>query len=170
MELNNLKQLYVHELEDLYSAENQIVDALPKMADATKDSRLKSAFHQHLELTKKQKGRLENIFSQLGHKPDKSKCEGMRGIIKEGESFIKKDKSFFRGDVDDDVLDAALIAAAQRVEHYEISGYGTARAYAERLGFPEQAQLLQQTLDEEVRTDHELTALAESAINVKADK
>jgi len=110
MELNNLKQLYVHELEDLYSAENQIVDALPKMADATRDSRLKSAFHQHLELTKKQKGRLENIFSQLGHKPDKSKCEGMRGIIKEGESFIKKDKSFFRGDVDDYVLDAALIA------------------------------------------------------------
>ncbi|RJQ87518.1 MAG: ferritin-like domain-containing protein [Desulfobacteraceae bacterium] len=170
MQLDNLKQLYVHELQDLYSAENQITDALPKMADATKDERLRSAFLKHLEVTKHQKRRLEEIFDQLGEKPASSSCEGMQGIIKEGESFIKKEKSFFRGDIDSDVLDAALIASAQRVEHYEMSGYGTARTYAERLGYPEQASLLQQTLDEEVSTDRELTQLAESSINIKAQK
>ncbi len=170
MQLDNLKQLYIHELHDLYSAESQIVDALPKMADACKDSRLKNAFMQHLEVTKNQKHRLEKIFDQLGVKTDGEKCEGIKGIINEGESFIKKDKSFFRSDIDDDVLDAALIAGAQRVEHYEISGYGTARTYAEHLGFSEQADLLQQTLDEEVETDRELTELAASSLNIKANK
>jgi ferritin-like metal-binding protein YciE len=170
MQLENLKDLYIHGLKDLYSAEGQIVEALPKMAEATKDDRLKSAFLQHLEVTKHQKRRLEEIFNQLGQKPDSSKCEGMNGLIKEGETFIKNEESFFRGNVDSEVLDAALIASAQRVEHYEISAYGTARAYAERLGFSEHASLLQQTLDEEVKTDKELTELAESSINIKARK
>ncbi|KJS33524.1 MAG: hypothetical protein VR64_01785 [Desulfatitalea sp. BRH_c12] len=170
MKLDNLKQLYIHELNDLYSAENQILEALPKMVEATDDSRLKNAFMKHLELTKHQVRRLEEIFDQLGEKAESSKCEGMKGIIKEGESFIKKDKSFFRGDIDNDVLDAALIASAQRVEHYEISGYGTARTYAKHLGYTEQASLLQQTLDEESRTDRELTELAESSVNIKAAK
>ncbi len=170
MQLNNLKDLYIHELHDLYSAENQIADALPKMAEAAKNHRLKNAFNRHLELTRQQRSRLEQIFSQLGEKPESSKCEGIAGIIKEGESLIKKEKSFFRGDVDDDVLDAALIAAAQRVEHYEISAYGTARTYADRLGFQDQAALLQHTLKEESETDRELTQLAESHINIEALK
>ena len=168
MHLDNLKHLYIHELNDLYSAEDQIVEALPKMAEATSDDRLKNAFLKHLEVSKHQKRRLEEIFDQLGETPKMSKCEGMKGIIKEGESFIKKDKSIFRGDIDKDVLDAALISSAQRVEHYEISGYGTARTYADRLGYPEQAALLQQSLDEEVHTDKQLTELAESSINMKA--
>ena len=168
MELNNLKQLYVHELQDLYSAENQIVDALPKMAEVTRDQRLKSAFLHHLEVTRSQKKRLEQIFSQLNEDPSDSTCEGMKGIIKEGESFVKKEKSWFRGDIEDTVLDAALIASAQRVEHYEIASYGTACAYAKQLGFNEHAALLEQTLEEEKETDRELTQLAESAINIKA--
>ena len=170
MQLDTLKDLYIHELKDLYSAESQIEDALPKMADATHDHTVKNAFLQHLEVTRHQKDRLEQIFSKLGQKPDSTKCEGIKGIIKEGESFIKKDKSIFRSDVDDDVLDAALISSAQRVEHYEIAGYGTARTYADRLGFPDHAALLQQTLDEEMSTDRELTSLAETSVNIKAQK
>ena len=170
MQLDTLKDLYIHELKDLYSAESQIEDALPKMADATHDQMVKNAFLQHLEVTRHQKDRLEQIFSKLDHKPDGTKCEGIKGIIKEGESFIKKDKSIFRSDVDDDVLDAALISSAQRVEHYEIAGYGTARTYADRLGFPDHAALLQQTLDEEISTDRELTSLAETSVNIKAQK
>ena len=170
MQMNNLKDLYIHELHDLYSAENQIAEALPKMVEATKSQRLKNAFSRHLEVTRQQKKRLEQIFSQLGEEPSASKCEGIQGILKEGESLIKKEKSFFRGDIDNDVLDAALIASAQRVEHYEISAYGTARTYADRLGFPEQAALLQHTLNEESETDRELTQLAESHINIEALK
>lgn len=168
MKLNNLKQLYVHELQDLYSAENQIVDALPKMADVTHDRRLKSAFLHHLEVTRNQQKRLEQIFNELDEAPASSTCEGMNGIIKEGETFIKKEKSWFRGDIEDTVLDAALIASAQRVEHYEIAGYGTACAYADQLGFGDHAALLRQTLREEEETDRELTELAESTINVRA--
>lgn len=168
MQLDNLKDLYVHELHDLYSAENQIIEALPKMADVTTDQRLKNAFLHHLEVTRHQKERLEQIFNQLNEKPSNSKCEGMNGIIKEGESFVKKEKSWFRDDIEDNVLDAALIASAQRVEHYEIAGYGTAAAYANHLGFTDHAALLHQTLDEERETDRELTQLAESTINIKA--
>lgn len=168
MQLDNLKQLYVHELQDLYSAENQIVNALPKMAEVTSDQRLKNAFLHHLEVTQNQKKRLEQIFNDLKESPTDSTCEGMKGIIKEGETFVKKEKSWFRGDIEENVLDAALIASAQRVEHYEIAGYGTARAYANQLGFNEHAELLQQTLQEEEETDRELTQLAESTINVKA--
>jgi ferritin-like metal-binding protein YciE len=170
MQMNSLKDLYLHELKDLYSAESQIAEALPKMAEASKNQILRDAFSRHLEVTRHQKNRLEQIFQKLGERPEASKCEGIKGIIKEGESMIKQDKSIFRSNVDDDVLDAALIAAAQRVEHYEISAYGTVRAYAERLGFPEQAALLQQTLDEESATDRELTQLAESFINIEALK
>ncbi len=168
MQLDNLKELYVHELQDLYSSENQIIDALPKMADVTHDQRLKDAFLHHLEVTRNQKDRLEQIFSELNEKPSNSKCEGMNGIIKEGETFIKKEKSWFRGDIEDNVLDAALIAGAQRVEHYEMAGYGTAVAYANQLGFNDHASLLHKTLDEEEETDRELTQLAESTINVQA--
>ncbi len=168
MQLNNLKQLYVHELQDLYSAESQIVEALPKMAEVTSDQRLKKAFLHHLEVTHNQKKRLDRIFNELNEEPSSSTCEGMKGIIKEGESFVKKEKSWFRGDIEDNVLDAALIASAQRVEHYEIASYGTACAYANQLGFTDHAALLQQTLEEEKETDRELTQLAESTINIKA--
>ena len=111
---------------------------------------------------------MEQIFSELNEEPSDGKCEGMNGIIKEGESFVKKDKSWFRGNIDDTVLDAALISSAQRVEHYEIAGYGTAVAYAKQLGFADHAELLTQTLAEESETDRELTQLAESTINIDA--
>ncbi len=168
MAISNLRELYIYELQDLYSAESQIIDALPKMVEATDDAMLKRAFEKHLEVTKEQKKRLERIFSQLNENPGNGTCEGIRGIIKEGESFIKKEKSFFREDIDKDVLNAALIGSAQRVEHYEISAYGTARTYANRLGLPEQAALLQKTLEEEVEADRELTNIAETSINAEA--
>jgi len=166
--MKSLKDLYIHELHDLYSAESQIIEALPKMADEARDSRVKGAFMEHLEQTKQQRSRLDRIFDELGEKAKKTSCEGMEGIIKEGESLIKKDKSWFSGDIDDDVMDAALIANAQRVEHYEISGYGTAATYANQLGFTSQASLLRQTLDEENETDRKLTDLAKSSINIQA--
>ena len=168
MAISNLKDLYVHELDDLYSAECQIIDALPQMVDASYDPVLKRAFQKHLEVTREQKRRLEKIFSQLQVQPGNVTCEGMEGIIKEGQMFIKKDKSFFREDIDKDVLNAALIGSAQRVEHYEISAYGTARSWANLLGFSEQAALLQQTLEEEVETDRELSGIAETSINALA--
>jgi ferritin-like metal-binding protein YciE len=167
MQLDNLKQLYVHGLQDLYSAENQIVDALPKMVEVTHDQQLKKAFQHHLEVTRKQKKRLEQIFNQLKEEPSTSTCEGMEGIIEEGEEFIKKKDSWFSGKIEDTVLDAALIASAQKVEHYEIAGYGAARTFANQLGFKEHAALLQQTLEEEKEADRELTQLAESKINRK---
>lgn len=168
MAISNLRDLYIHELQDLYSAESQIIEALPKMAEATYDLMLKRAFERHLEVTKEQRRRLEKIFSQLQEKPDKVTCEGMEGIIKEGETFIKKEKSFFREDIDSHVLNAALISSAQRVEHYEISAYGTAKSYARLLGLPEHVELLKQSLDEEIETDRELTSIAESTINAEA--
>ncbi len=168
MAISNLKELYIHELQDLYSAESQIIDALPKMAEATDDAELKRAFLKHLEVTKEQKNRLETIFSELNEKPVGMTCKGMQGIIEEGEEMIKKDQSFFREDIDKDVLNAALIGSAQRVEHYEISAYGTAKAHADRLGMHNHAALLQQTLDEEVETDRELTSIAETSVNAEA--
>lgn len=168
--ISNLKELYIHELQDLHSAESQIIDALPKMAEATDDTMLKRAFQKHLDVTKEQKRRLETIFSQLNERPDNVTCEGMKGIIKEGETIIRKETSIFGEGIDKDVLNAALIGSAQRVEHYEISAYGTAKSYAKILGLPQQAELLQKTLDEEVETDRELTGLAENAINVEARK
>lgn len=162
MELNTLKDLYIDEIKDLYSAEKQLVKALPKMAKAANDKNLQQAFRTHLKETGQHAARLEQICKELGVSPRGKKCVGMEGLIEEGSELIKEEP-------DPDVLDAGLIAKAQHVEHYEIAGYGTVRTYARQLGFENQAELLQQTLDEEGRTDHLLTELAESGINVEAE-
>lgn len=155
---STLDELFREELRDLYDAENQIVKALPKMADAATDEELVSAFQEHLEVTRNQVKRLDKVFQQLGIKPQGKTCEGMQGLLKEGEKMIQEmDKS--------PVLDAALIGAAQKVEHYEISGYGTARTMAEILGQQEAAELLEETLDEEKQTDENLTEIAESIMS-----
>ena len=162
MELDTLKDLYIDELKDLYSAEKQLIKALPKMAKAANDQNLQQAFRTHLKETTQHAARLEQICEELGVSPRGKKCVGMEGLIEEGNELIKEDP-------DPDVLDAGLISKAQHVEHYEIAGYGTVRTYARQLGFESQAELLQQTLDEEGRTDHLLTDLAESGINVEAE-
>lgn len=162
MELETLKDLYIAELKDLYSAERQLIKALPKLAKAANDQNLQQAFRTHLKETTQHAARLEQICEELGVSPRGKKCVGMEGLIEEGTELIKEDP-------DPDVLDAGLIAKAQHVEHYEIAGYGTVRTYARQLGFESQAELLQQTLDEEGRTDHLLTDLAESGINVEAE-
>ena len=154
MKLKNLEELYVDQLKDLYSAEKQLVQALPKMAKAANTPALQQGFQTHLEETQNHVERLENIFSRLGSSPGRKKCKGMEGLLEEGKEAIDLD-----GDAD--VKDAALIAAAQRVEHYEIAGYGTVRTYAQRLGFSQDSDLLQKTLDEEGETDKKLTVLAE---------
>jgi ferritin-like metal-binding protein YciE len=163
MELDTLKDLYVEELKDLYSAEKQIVKALPRMIKATKHKQLQQAFRNHLRQTEQHAARLERICKDLGVSPRGKKCVGMEGLLEEGKELIQ-DKP------DDDVLDAGLISAQQHVEHYEMAGYGTVRTYARQLGYEEQAQLLQQTLDEEGETDRLLTDLAESSINIEAEQ
>jgi ferritin-like metal-binding protein YciE len=163
MKLTTLKDLYIHEIKDLYSAEKQLIQALPKMAKAATNEKLAAGFREHLEQTKKHAERLERILSQQGQTTRGRKCQGMEGIIAEGRELIQEE-------ADDEVRDAGLIAAAQRVEHYEIAGYGTARTYAELLGDREAAKVLQTTLNEEAQTDEKLTALATSSINVAADK
>ena len=162
MELDTLKDLYIGEIKDLYSAERQLVKALPKMARAAKDTQLQQAFRTHLKETAEHAARLEQICKDLGVSARGKKCVAMEGLIEEGSELIKEN-------TDPDVLDAGLISKAQRVEHYEIAGYGTVRTYARQLGFENHAELLQQTLDEEGRTDHLLTELAESGINVEAE-
>lgn len=162
MELDTLKDLYIEELKDLYSAEKQLVKALPKMAKAANDRRLADAFRTHLKETQQHAERLEQICRELGVSPRGKKCVGMEGLIEEGNELIQEDP-------DPEVLDAGLISKAQHVEHYEMAGYGTVRTYARQLGFESQAELLQQTLDEEGKTDHLLTQLAESGINVEAE-
>jgi ferritin-like metal-binding protein YciE len=161
MKLESLKDLYLEQLKDLYSAETQLVDALPKMAERATSPDLKQGFQEHLRQTQEQVSRLEQIFRDLGDTPKGHTCEGMKGLIKEGEEMIK-----MKGD--DKVIDAGLIAAAQRVEHYEIAGYGTVRTYAETLGFSQHATLLERTLQEEEMTDEKLSQLAESHINEEA--
>jgi ferritin-like metal-binding protein YciE len=161
MELETLKDLYIHELKDLYSAENQIIKALPKMAKAATSSKLVSGFKKHLEETKEHAARLEKILKSHDETTRGPKCKGMEGVIKEGDEMIKED-------AEDDVRDAGLISAAQRVEHYEMAGYGTARTYAKLLGDNNGAKLLQKTLDEEGATDKKLTQLAQT-INVAAE-
>ena len=163
MELETLEDLYVEELKDLYSAENQILKALPKMIKAATHTKLKRAFTAHERQTRQHAKRLERICKELGKSPKGKKCEGMEGLLKEGASLIKERP-------DKDVLDAGLIAAAQHVEHYEMAGYGCVRTYARLLGYESQAQLLQQTLDEEGDTDKLLTVLAESSINIDAEQ
>lgn len=163
MELSTLKDLYIHELKDLYSAEKQILKALPKMAKAASSPELKAGFEQHLEETREQAVRLEQILKNHGQSTRGRKCKGMEGVVAEGAEMIEEE-------ADEEVRDAGLIAAAQRVEHYEMAGYGTARTYAELLGDKEGAKLLQATLDEERATDEKLTQLATSSINVAANK
>lgn len=158
MKMDSLEKLFVHELKDLYSAESQILEALPKMAEAASDKDLKQAFQHHLKETQQQVSRLESIFKQLDYQPGGHKCAAMEGLITEGEELLKSD-------IEPHVLDAALIAAAQRVEHYEMAGYGTARAYAEKLGNHSAADTLQETLNEEGQANQKLTRLAERSIN-----
>jgi ferritin-like metal-binding protein YciE len=161
MELNSLAELYVEELKDLWSAENQILKALPKMIKAASAQPLKKAFRDHEQLTKEHVRRLERIFSSLDASPRGKKCVGMEGLLKEGSELIRERP-------DPDVLDAGLISAAQHVEHYEMAGYGTVRTWARLLNHGEHVQLLQQTLNEEGDTDKALTKLSET-INVEAE-
>jgi ferritin-like metal-binding protein YciE len=159
-EMNPVEELLADQLKDLYSAENQIIRALPKMAKNATSEQLRVAFERHLEETRNQVTRLEQIADQMGITLRGKKCKGMEGLIEEGKEAMEE--------FEDDVLDAALIGAAQKVEHYEIAGYGTARALANLLGLTKVARLLQQTLDEEGRTDKKLTDLAERVVNMEA--
>jgi ferritin-like metal-binding protein YciE len=180
MKLDNLRDLYIEQLQDLYSAEEQLISALPKMADATAHPELKTAFQKHLEETKQHRDRLqqvmadlagtpsgtegsmmESIYKALGRSPSGEKCEAMAGLIREGEHMVK-------ANADQDVRDAGLIAAAQRVEHYEIAGYGTVATYAKLLGRTNDKEILGRTLDEEKATDEKLTDLATRVVNLDA--
>ena len=163
MELETLRDLYIHELKDLLSAENQLIKALPKMRKAAKNRQLAAAFNQHLNQTKQQAKRLEQILKRHDESTRAPKCEGMEGLIKEGDKMGSEDGQ-------DDVRDAGLIASAQRVEHYEIAGYGCARTYAQLLGDKQGARSLDVSLNEEAATDKKLTKLARSVINLKAKK
>ncbi|HET7239230.1 MAG TPA: ferritin-like domain-containing protein [Terrimicrobiaceae bacterium] len=153
-----LRDLYLNELRDLYSAETQLLEALPQMADAASSSQLKEAFTAHLTETEGHVSRLEDIFEALGEEPGGETCKAMEGLIKEGEDYVKAGG-------DKQVRDAGLIGAAQRVEHYEMAGYGTARTLATRLGESEAADSLQDTLDEEKEADLKLTEIAENEVN-----
>jgi ferritin-like metal-binding protein YciE len=163
MELETLKDLYIVELKDLYSAEKQIIKALPKMVKAATNEKLKEGFKKHLEETKVQATRLEELLTSHGETTRGPKCKGMEGVLKEGDEMIEEE-------ADDEVRDAGLIAAAQRVEHYEMAGYGCARTYAELLGDKQGAATLQETLNEEAATDKTLTKLAKTTINLAALK
>ena len=156
--LNSLQDLFVHELKDLYSAEQQILKALPKMAEAAEHQELRRAFEEHERMTRDQVQRLDMIADDLGLDITGHKCKGIEGIIREGDELLNAKGAA-------DVRDAGLIGAAQRVEHYEMAGYGTARTFARRLGHTQAADLLQQTLDEEGRTDQRLTSIAEGLVN-----
>jgi len=162
-EKESLQKLYIEQLKDLYSAEEQILEALPKLAKKSTHPELKRAFQEHYQQTEQQKQRLEQIGENLGEDLGGHQCQGMKGLIKEGDEVMKEF-------TDTDVLDAALISAAQRVEHYEMAGYGCARTYAHMLGMQEHADLLQRTLDEEGDTDERLTKLAETVVNIDALK
>jgi ferritin-like metal-binding protein YciE len=162
MKRKSLKDLLADELKDLYSAETQLVTALPKMAKAATNPDLKAGFEEHLEQTKGHVNRLEEICEQLDIAPKGKKCAAMEGLIEEGKELIEEDAGT-------SILDAGLIAAAQKVEHYEIASYGSVRTWAEQLGLEEVVQLLQETLDEEKETDEKLTQLAVSAVNEEAD-
>lgn len=158
---NGLLQLYTDQLTDLYSAEQQILKALPMMAKAASHPELKEAFQEHEQATRQHVQRLEQVFQKLGQKPGNETCKAMQGILAEGQEVMQKYK-------EPDVLDAAMIAAAQRVEHYEMAGYGCVCTYADTLGLDDQAQLLQQTLEDEEDTDQKLTDIAESVVNADA--
>ena len=161
MKLDSLKKLYLEELHDLYSAETQLVKALPKMAKGASSAELQQAFESHLEQTKEHVERLDQIFAQLDEKPTGKTCKAMKGLIEEGSEMLAQEG-------DESVIDAGLIGAAQRVEHYEIAAYGTVRTFANLLGEDEAVELLQQTLDEEGETDKKLSELAEGIVNEEA--
>jgi ferritin-like metal-binding protein YciE len=162
MPLGSMQDLYLEELRDLYSAERQIIGALPKMAQNAGHKNLRAAFEEHLETTREQVRRLETIFDNLGEKPSGKECKGMKGLIEEGQEILEEEG-------DPDVKDAAMIASAQRIEHYEIAAYGAVRTYADQLGLRDHVELLQRTLDEEGNTDKRLTQLAESRVNRDAE-
>lgn len=160
-EFNSLRDLLVQQLEDLYDAEQRLTKALPKMADAASNTQLKQAFQSHAVETQGHVSRLETVFAQLGVEPKRETCDAMKGLIAEGEEMISA-----KGD--SEVKDAALIAAAQRVEHYEMAAYGSVRTFARRLGLDQAAATLQQTLDEEGAADKKLTSIAEGSVNRQA--
>ena len=159
-ERHPLHDLFEDQIKDLYSAENQILKALPKMAKNATNPQLQAAFERHVEETRGHVARLEQIAEELDFTPKGKKCKGAEGLIEEGKEVMEE--------FDEDTLDAGMIGAAQKVEHYEMAAYGTARAHAELLGYRKAARLLQQTLDEEMRTDKKLTQLAEGIVNVEA--
>ena len=161
MKLNTLKQLYIEELRDLYSAENQLLKALPKMAKGASSEELKLAFENHLDQTKVHVERLEEIFERLNETPKGKTCQAMKGLVEEGSGILGEDG-------EESVRDAGIIAAAQKVEHYEIASYGTVRTFAQLLGEDEAAELLQETLDEEGEADKLLTQLAQEIVNPEA--
>lgn len=160
MATNSLQELYVEQLQDLYDAEQQIIKALPKMIEAAQSEELRNALSEHLDVTRKQAERLEKICQELGEDVKGEKCKGMEGVLKEGSELVKDVEN-------EEVRDAAIIAAAQRVEHYEMAGYGTARTYATLLGFDEAASALEETLAEEKEADETLSDLAEE-LNAEA--
>jgi ferritin-like metal-binding protein YciE len=163
MKLDSLRTLWVEEMRDLYNAENQLLKALPKMAKTASTPELKEAFETHLEETRTHVERLDEIFDKLGKKPTGKTCKAMKGLVEEGSEMMQEDGPH-------SVIDAGIIAAAQRIEHYEIAGYGTARTFASILGEDEAEDLLQETLDEEGAADEKLTEIAESVVNEDAEE
>ncbi len=161
MELDTLQALYIEKLRDLYSAENQLIKAMPKMRKAVSNDELQQAFDTHLVQTEQHVQRLDQIFEDLGVTPKGKHCKGMEGLLAEATELMGEE-------TDVDVLDAGLISSAQAVEHYEIAGYGTARTYAKQLGFVDHAELLQQILNEEGETDRLLTEIAITSVNIDA--
>ena len=159
--METLEKLYINELRDLYSAENQLLKALPKMAKGASSAELKEAFENHLAETETHVERLEQIFKDLEENPKGKTCHGMKGLIEEGSEILEEEG-------EESVLDAGIIVAAQKVEHYEMAGYGSVRAFAQLLGQEEAAQLLQTTLDEESKANELLKQLAETTVNAEA--
>jgi ferritin-like metal-binding protein YciE len=162
MQMDSFDKLYVDQLRDIYNAEKQLTKALPKMVKAASNRELRSALEEHLEVTKRQVERLEEVFRGLGRPATGKTCKGMAGLIEEGQEILEED-------YDADVLDAGIIAAAQKVEHYEIATYGTLRTFAETKGDTKSARILQEILEEEKEADRRLTELAESTINMEAE-
>lgn len=161
MKLNSLNDLFVHELKDTYDAEHQIIDAMPKMIDAASSQEVKDKFSHHLDVTRTQVARLDEVFDMLDMDAEREHCDGMAGIIKDGQKMVTADG-------DPNVKDAGLIGAAQKVEHYEIAAYGTLRTFANTLEMPDIADKLQTTLEEESRSDKTLSRIAERGINRQA--
>lgn len=161
MKLESIDAIFLHEIQDLHSAEQQLIKALPKMAEKASSEELKQAFEMHLDQTEEHLARLDRILAELDHSAGRHKCKAMEGLIAEAQEVLKADAL-------DSIRDAAMIGAAQRVEHYEIAGYGTARTYAEMLGLANAALVLQQTLDEEKDADELLTGLALTSVNIDA--